>query len=134
MLLAKLNKLKQSLYKLEDKHLTFHIGDDKNWMNPKYNDYQLYNLQELINIVNSLLQTGEFQQSIPKRVLLKEIMFHAEEVSSYIKSTKTLAHFEYNPKVLLRHYSNQDFEKVIARTVPKRKTIIDRIFNRISKI
>jgi hypothetical protein len=43
-------------------HLTFHIGDDRTWVNKKLEDYTIHNLKELNEIVKTYEQTGSIEQ------------------------------------------------------------------------
>lgn len=55
-----LNMLAQShnLGYLPAAHLTFHLGDDRSWMNPRLGDYAAHNLAELERLANRLEAQG----------------------------------------------------------------------------
>lgn len=57
----------------KDEHLTFHIGDERNWLNRAYADYDRHNTQQLLNILNALEdELGAFHRdSIPGSFLYK---------------------------------------------------------------
>lgn len=43
----------------EDEHLTFHIGDDRPWLGNENNDYNQYNENQVITILNTLMELPE---------------------------------------------------------------------------
>jgi hypothetical protein len=46
----------RSMLMLRRAHLTFHIGDERDWSDPKFNDYREFNVKQAINVVVSLAQ------------------------------------------------------------------------------
>lgn len=51
---------------LADSHMTFHIGDDQRWQNPKFMDYAAYNEAEINAVINRLeARHGEFDSGLP---------------------------------------------------------------------
>ena len=96
---------------LEDKHLTFHLGDDKSWMNPKYVDYQIENYKQLTNICLYCLQQ-EGQLDGAKRKVLEAILEEANGFVAYLKQEST--NFPPSAKILIRQYSKGDMATLEA--------------------
>jgi len=64
----------QEFHVFEDLHLTFHIGDDRSWKNPIYNDYDSYNRKQL----HDILMQYESQGLLQGKPLVHGFMRHIE--------------------------------------------------------
>lgn len=76
-LLANMQAYAKQFTVFKDAHLTFHIGDERRWLNPKYADYDAHNTQELMTILSLLEQAqGEFaRDTIPGSFLWRKQTF-----------------------------------------------------------
>ena len=41
---------------LRQAHLTFHIGDEREWSDPRFKDYREFNVKQAINVLMSLTE------------------------------------------------------------------------------
>jgi hypothetical protein len=56
----------------ENEHLTFHLGDDRSWNVPVYNDYSEHNKKELLKILLEYKSAGLINgHSLPEDYLRK---------------------------------------------------------------
>lgn len=46
----------RTMVMLRKSHLTFHVGDEREWSDPKFNDYREFNVKQAINVLLSLAQ------------------------------------------------------------------------------
>ncbi len=78
-LLSNLVAYGRAFKEVKDAHLTFHIGDERQWLNPAFVDYDKHNTQELLQILTTLeAQQGEFErESIPGSYLWRTRTFGA---------------------------------------------------------
>ena len=60
----------KKLGEFRDQHLTFHIGNDRNWKQDQYQDYKLFNVKE----VASLCDRYEKSELLSDHFLLKKII------------------------------------------------------------
>jgi hypothetical protein len=84
---------------LENKDLTFHIGDNMAWKKPKLGDYVKFNFLELTKIVNTQLENPILQNQPAKLHLL-------EAIKDLCISKLSRKKFIIHPKELLRELSN----------------------------
>ncbi|MDX1413069.1 MAG: hypothetical protein R3293_02700 [Candidatus Promineifilaceae bacterium] len=73
-LLANLQAYAENFRVFKDEHLTFHIGDERNWLNPVYADYDKYNTREVMRILEAIeAEIGPFKRdSIPGSFLYRK--------------------------------------------------------------
>lgn len=55
-LLYDLVAFSQNMLMLTDVHLTYHVGDDQDWNRPEIDDYRIYNMENGITALNTLVQ------------------------------------------------------------------------------
>ena len=62
-----------NFYEFTDQHVTFHIGDERNWLNRAYADYDEHNTRQLLNILETLEnKAGAFgRDTIPGSFLFR---------------------------------------------------------------
>jgi hypothetical protein len=102
---------------VENKDLTFHIGDTKAWKEPQLSDYVEFNFLELTKIVNTQLQNPILQNQFAKLQLL-------EEIKNLCISKLSRKKFMIHPKELLRELSNTtDYSQPIFKNQNKFKKI-----------
>ena len=65
-MLANLIAFSEKLEIVEDAHLTFHLGDEGAWLTNKYSEYDLYNRNEVYQIINRLKRGVKDQDKISK--------------------------------------------------------------------
>jgi hypothetical protein len=53
-LLANMEAYGNRFREFKDEHLTFHIGDERNWLNPVFADYDRHNTRELLQILEAI--------------------------------------------------------------------------------
>ena len=53
-LLANMEAYANKFTELREEHLTFHIGDERNWLNPKFADYDRHNTKQLVFILEAI--------------------------------------------------------------------------------
>lgn len=72
-LLANMAAYGRSFHEFTDAHLTFHIGDERAWLNPRFADYDAHNTRALLAILAALeAEVGPFdRRSIPGSFLLR---------------------------------------------------------------
>lgn len=58
-----------SLKIYKNEHLTFHLGDDKNWENQSFHEYKEHNGNNIISAIQSLLESVEVSQSTKVELL-----------------------------------------------------------------
>lgn len=104
---------------LEDKHLTFHIGDDKSWTSPQLYDYIIENNQQLQQICNNNKEVINKTNPVIKRIL-EEILTFSQQKTATLQGQKTL-NPPANPKHLLHLFSNQDQGKILNYLPPRSK-------------
>lgn len=57
----------QNFREFKKKHLTFHLGDDRNWVSDKYSDYFDYNINEGLKVWKALdKEYGPFDDNAPR--------------------------------------------------------------------
>ncbi len=76
-LLANLVAYGRSFKEFKEEHLTFHIGDERQWLNPAFADYDAHNTQELMQILTTLESNrGPFgRETIPGSYLWRTRTF-----------------------------------------------------------
>jgi len=72
-LLSNLMAYASNFYEFTDQHLTFHIGDERSWLNRAYADYDEHNTRQLLNILETLeYKAGAFgRDTIPGSFLFR---------------------------------------------------------------
>ncbi|MEM7113299.1 MAG: hypothetical protein AAF614_12765 [Chloroflexota bacterium] len=77
LLLANMQAFARQFHVFKDAHLTFHIGDERGWLNPKYADYDDHNTAELMQVLTALEQEqGAFtRDTIPGSFLMRKRTF-----------------------------------------------------------
>lgn len=66
---------------LRRSHLTMHLGDDKNWLNPKMKGYRMHNFKNFRSVLDKLLSTPEVKP-VPKSVLEGLLEFAEQTIQS----------------------------------------------------
>lgn len=76
-LLANMVAYSQNFSEFKDRHLTFHIGDERNWLNPVFADYDQHNSRQLMQILSEIeYEIGPFHKdTIPGRFLKRKKKF-----------------------------------------------------------
>lgn len=76
-LLSNMVAYANNFHEFKDAHLTFHIGDERNWLNKAYADYDVHNTHQLVEIVETLeSEIGVFgRDTIPGSFLFRMRMF-----------------------------------------------------------
>lgn len=76
-LLANMEAYGWDFHEFKDEHLTFHIGDERNWLNPVYSDYDNHNTKELMRILGAIeAEKGPFgRNTIPGSFLFRKRTF-----------------------------------------------------------
>jgi hypothetical protein len=76
-LLANLEAYAANFQEFADEHLTFHIGDSRDWRRPEYADYDAHNTEQVLRILAELEdEQGPFERSsIAGSFLLRQRMF-----------------------------------------------------------
>lgn len=102
---------------IENRDLTFHIGENIAWKKPQLSDYLGFNLLELSKIVNTQIKNFILQNQ-PARIQVLEAI--NDLCASKISGKKLFIH----PKELLRELSNTtDYSKAIFRNKDNLKKI-----------
>jgi len=76
-LLANLEAYGSSFKEFRQEYLTFHIGDERNWLNLAYSDYDAHNTQQLMDILEAIeAEIGPFgRDTIPGSFLFRKRTF-----------------------------------------------------------
>lgn len=76
-LLANLAAYSAAFREFTDRHLTFHLGDDRAWRDPAFADYDAHNTREVMAALAAIeADAGPFaRRSIPGRFLVKKRLF-----------------------------------------------------------
>lgn len=53
----------ESMLMLRQAHLTFHIGDDREWSDPKYKDYREFNVKQAIGVLTRLAKRSPLTEA-----------------------------------------------------------------------
>jgi hypothetical protein len=77
VLLSSMVAYASSFWEFKNEHLTFHIGDERNWLNKAYADYDKHNTRQLLEALEILEnKVGAFgRDTIPGSFLLREQRF-----------------------------------------------------------
>jgi len=94
---------------LENEHLTFHIGDDRIWLNPKHHDYEINNLKEAIRITENNLNFVK-NDKVKEIILNSIIKVCHQRIRNITHNEKITA----SPKKLLSLFSNEQFNEILA--------------------
>ena len=73
-LLANMQAYGSRFREFKKEHLTFHIGDERNWLNPVYTDYDNHNTRQLMRILEAIeVERGPFDRdTIPGSFLYRK--------------------------------------------------------------
>jgi hypothetical protein len=101
---------------IQDAQFTFHIGDDKKWMNPKLSEFNIFNFKQLQEILSTLTKqiTGEKHKEI---ALLKSLSSVKKMISMYenkeiVFEEKLLKNGFFHPKKIIELFALKKFEDI----------------------
>lgn len=63
-LLVNLAALSPRLLMLKGAHLTFHVGNDKYWQDPRFEDYRKFNLDQSVAVVSALAKDASIAEKL----------------------------------------------------------------------
>lgn len=91
---------------LQNSHLTFHIGDDKSWLNPELNDYEIFNFSELKLITQKLIKNITSNQVL-RDIFESSFIFINAKINGKIPK-----YTDIHPKKLIGLYLDDQIEEV----------------------
>lgn len=119
---------------LEDKHLTFHLGDDKAWSNPAFSDYQYENFTQLKKICTFLLENRNMDTN--KNLVIHQILEDALNNLMYLNGDKSYSQ-HIRSKVYLSFYSKKEYDNMRLNHIQVKKeevrqtSLLQRLLRRI---
>nr|WP_321452384.1 sulfotransferase [uncultured Carboxylicivirga sp.] len=109
----------ENLRVIEDKNLTFHLGDDRSWKNPKFTDYEIFNTNEFLNICDKLKRENALKNNIQIENLFYSLITNtinntdSETKKKYINRLNIKdTHFNLNQFTAQRNISSYNFAKL----------------------
>lgn len=107
---------------VEAGHLTFHIGDDKSWLNKEFIEFIIYNFEQFSKILNLLLNKADAtgMDDVKRAVLGRMITFCGYRLRDLSgKEGNETSKFARNSaedlRECLRLYSQQKFDEILRQ-------------------